>query len=326
MIAVANKILTIVISKRVKRKNPNSSPEELEKQIRAQKVDYWHFFRDGFLINLGVLSAAFGLGGFLLPNNFIDGGVTGISLIVNKLSKIPFSILLVVINLPFLALGFSTIGKKFAIKSIVAIILLSIAVHTIPFYTITDDKLLIAGFGGFFLGLGIGLSIRGGAVIDGTEVLAVFISRKVSLTIGDIIFIFNVMIFSVGAYVFSVEIALYAILTYLAASKTVDFVVDGIEEYIGATIISDYSEDIRIAIIEKMGRGCTIYKGQKGYAKRGVKLKETDIVYTLITRMELTKLETEIEKIDPQAFIVMHVIKDAKGGMIKKRPLTKIKP
>jgi len=169
--------------------------------------------------------------------------------------------------------------------------------------------------------LGIGLAIRGGSVIDGTEVLAVYISRKTSLSIGDIILIFNVLIFSIAAYVFSIVIALYAILTYLAAAKTVDFVVSGIEEYIGVTIISEKNEEIRLAIIEKLGRGCTIYAGKKGFAKRGEILKNINIIYTLVTRLELSKLETEIDKIDKDAFIIMHSVKDAKGGMIKKRPL-----
>ncbi len=146
--------------------------------------------------------------------------------------------------------------------------------------------------------------------------LAIFVSKKTSLTIGDVILIFNVLIFSVAAYVFSIEIALYAMLTYFGASKTVDFVVSGIEEYVGVTIISDYSEEIRIAIIENLGRGCTIYSG-----KRGKTMEQTEIVYTLITRLELAKLHTEIDKIDKDAFVVMHSIKDAKGGMIKKRPL-----
>ena len=273
------------------------------------------------MILLGIISASYGLKAFLLPNSFLDGGVIGISLIAAELTGISLSILIVAINIPFMILAFSTISKQFAIKSIVAILLLAISIYLIPFSSITDDKLLIAVFGGFFLGLGIGLSIRGGAVIDGSEVLAIYVSRRTSLTIGDIILIFNIIIFSFAAYVFSVEIALYAILTYLAAAKTVDFVVTGVEEYVGVTIISDKSEEIRVAIIEKLGRGCTLYLGKKGYAKKGEPLKNTDIVYTLLTRLELSKLETELDKIDRDAFIVMHSIRDAKGGMIKKRPL-----
>jgi uncharacterized membrane-anchored protein YitT (DUF2179 family) len=222
---------------------------------------------------------------------------------------------------PFIILGFSAIGRQFAFRSLIAIAFLAISVHFAELPIITDDKLLIAVFGGFFLGAGIGLAIRGGSVIDGTEVLAIYISRKTALTIGDIILLFNVVIFSFGAYIFNIETALYAMLTYLAASKTVDFIVSGIEEYVGVTIISDFSEEIRIAIIEKMGRGCTIYNGKRGFGKRGDRLKESDIIYTLITRLELVKLQTEIDKIDGNAFMVMHSIKDVKGGMIKKRPL-----
>lgn len=297
------------------------SSRDMINEFRNVQIEAHHLFRDSFLILLGVAAASFGLKGFLLPNSFIDGGVTGISLIITELSNLPFSILLVAINIPFLILAIFTIGKGFALRSVVGIVLLAILVHFLPIPLITDDKLLISVFGGFFLGLGIGLAIRGGSVIDGTEVLAVYVSRKTSLTIGDVILLFNVIIFSVAASVFSIEIALYAMLTYLAASKTVDFVVSGIEEYVGVTIISDKSEEIRLAIIEKMGRGCTIYTGKRGYAKPGEKLKETDIVYSLITRLEIAKLQTEIDKIDRNAFIVMHNIKDAKGGMIKKRPL-----
>jgi len=314
-------IIVETVRHQLKKKNKKPSSKQFEKEIQNTKVEYIYILRDFSLIVLGVLSASFGLKGFLLPNSFLDGGVIGISLITTELSGISLSVLIVLINIPFIILAFSTISRQFAIKSIIAIILLAVTIYIIPFTSITDDKLLIAVFGGFFLGLGIGLAVRGGSVIDGTEVLAVFISRKTSLTIGDVILIFNIIIFAVAAYVFSIEIALYAILTYLAASKTVDFVVTGVEEYIGVTIISDKSEEIRLTIIEKMGRGCTLYSGKKGFAKRGKPLKQTDIVYTLITRLELSKLQTEIDKIDKDAFIVMHSIKDAKGGMIKKRPL-----
>jgi len=291
--------------------------------IERRKVDFnlRHYLKDSLLILAGIVSAALGLKGFLLPNGFIDGGVTGISLITNALTNIPFPILLIAINLPFLIMAFKAVGKQFAIKSILAVIVLAITVHFIPSFSVTHDKLLIAVFGGFFLGAGIGLAIRGGSVIDGTEVLAIFLSRKLPVTIGDIILIFNVLIFSSAAYVFSIETAMYAMLTYLSASKTVDFIVTGLEEYVGVTIISEKSEEIRLAVIENLGRGCTIYLGKKGFAKRGEPLARTNIVYTLLTRLELSKLHTEVEKIDPNAFIIMHSIIDAKGGMIKKRAL-----
>ncbi len=307
-------LIAEVIKRRLKKEKYQS--EQFENLVKNIKVEFAHIIKNSFFIILGVMSAGFGLKGFLLPNLFIDGGVTGIALIITELTEIPLSLLLVAINLPFIILAFSTISKQFALRSIIAILLLAITVHFIPFPIITDDKLLIAVFGGFFLGMGIGLAIRGGSVIDGTEVLAIFVSRKTALTIGDIILLFNVFIFLVAAYIFTIEISLYAMLTYLSASKTVDFVVSGIEEYVGVTIISERNEEIRLAIIEKLGRGCTLYSGKRGHS-----LKQTEIIYTLITRLELAKLHTEIDKIDKDAFIVMHSIKDAKGGMIKKRPL-----
>jgi uncharacterized membrane-anchored protein YitT (DUF2179 family) len=150
--------------------------------------------------------------------------------------------------------------------------------------------------------------------------LAIYLSRKFGTTIGDIIIVINVMIFGAAAYFLGMEIALYSMITYLAASKTLDFIVEGLEEYIGVTVVSDKNEEIRQMIINKMGRGVTVYSGKSGYGKRG-EMKETDILYTVITRLELNKLNSEIEKIEPSAFVVMNSVKDTKGGMIKKRPL-----
>lgn len=268
-----------------------------------------------------MISAGFGLKGFLLPNEFIDGGAMGISLLISETTGLSLSILIIAVNLPFLILGYSQISKEFAIKSIVAIILLAIVVHFVPYPLITSDKLLIAVFGGFFLGAGIGLAIRGASVIDGTEVLAIFLSKRTGLTIGDIILIFNIIIFSFGAYILSVEIALYAILTYLAASKTINFIIEGVEEYTGITIISEKSNEIRLMITETLGRGVTIYNGKGGYGKEGEMTKDIDIIYTVITRLEIARLKNEVDKIDSKAFLIMGSIKDTKGGMIKKRSL-----
>jgi uncharacterized membrane-anchored protein YitT (DUF2179 family) len=315
------KLIFETVKHRLKKKNRKTDDEQLLTEVNSFKVNLTHIIKDTIFILIGILSAGFGLKGFLLPNSFIDGGAMGISLLITEITGISLSILIVVINLPFLILGFSQVGKQFALKSIIAIIGLALVVYFIPYPMITTDKLLIAVFGGFFLGAGIGLAIRGEAVIDGTEVLAIYLSKKTGLTIGDIILIFNIIIFSFGAYILSVEIALYAIITYLAASKTVDFVIEGIEEYTGITIISDNSEKIRLMITEKLGRGVTIYSGKGGYGKRGGNLKQVNIVYTVITRLEIARLRTEIDKIDSDAFIIMNSLKDTKGGMIKKRPL-----
>ena len=307
--------------KQLKNIKKQSAIRKVSAKINNIMIGIIHIVRDIVFISIGIISAGFGLKGFLLPNSFIDGGVTGISLLISETSGVSLSILIVVVNLPFLILGFSQIGKQFAFKSIAAIIGLALIIHFIPYPLITSDKLLIAIFGGFFLGAGIGLAIRGGAVLDGTEVLAIYLSKKTGLTIGDIILIFNIIIFSFGAYILSIEIALYAILTYFSASKTIDFVIEGIEEYTAITIISDSSEKIRLMITEKLGRGVTVYLGKGGFGKKIDNLKRIDIIYTVITRLEIARLRTEIDKIDSDAFIIMNSLKDTKGGMIKKRPL-----
>lgn len=293
---------------------------EFAKAYREFGIILKSILRDFIFITLGIASAAFGLKGFLIPNNFIDGGATGISLLISQLTVAKLPVMLVLINIPFLLLGLGTIGRAFAIKAALAIGGLALVTAFIQFPQVTNDKLLVAMFGGFFLGAGIGLTIRGGAVIDGTEVLALFLSKRLSTTIGDIITIINIVIFSTAAYYLSVDIALYAMITYLAASKTVDFVIEGIEEYTGVTIISTHNEEIKEMIINKLGRGVTVYKGKGGFGKQG-HTDEKNIIYSVITRLEISKLNTEIQKIDPHAFVIMTAIKDIKGGMIKKRRL-----
>ena len=296
------------------------SSYSLAKKHRENQISIRHNITNFLFIVTGICSASFGFKGFLLTNNFIDGGATGISLLIAALTKVPLPVWILLVNIPFIILAFKVIGKQFAIKTSLAILGLSICLATVSFPNVTDDNLLVAIFGGFFLGAGIGLAIRGGAVIDGTEVLAIFLSRKLGTTIGDIIILINVIIFSTAAYLLYVETALYSMITYLSASRTLDFVVEGIDEYVGVTVISSQSEKIRQMIIHTMGRGVTVYNGSKGYGKRG-EMTEIEIIYTVITRLELNKLNTEIKKIEPDAFVIMNQVKDAKGGMIKKRSL-----
>jgi len=304
----------------LEKENETASAYRVAKVFLNLRLTVLRTIKDFLLITLGVFSAAFGFKGFLLTNHFIDGGATGISLLLFAITKIPLYILIIGINMPFIFMGYKTIGKAFAIKSCIAITGLAVCLGLVTFPNVTNDNLLVAIFGGFFLGAGIGLSIRGGAVLDGTEVLAIYLSKKLGATIGDIIILINLFIFSAAAYFLSIEIALYSMITYLAASKTLDFLVDGIEEYTGVTIISSHSDDIRKMIIEVMGRGVTIYQGKGGHGNAG-QTNIVDILYTVITRLELNKLKSEIEKIDGYAFIVMSSVKDTKGGMIKKRPL-----
>lgn len=272
------------------------------------------------LIILGALAAGLGLKGFLLPAGFIDGGVTGISLLVSRLTHFSLPLLIIVFNIPFVLLGYQQISHEFVGKTIFAILTLSLCLLVIPYPVATQDRLLVAVFGGFFLGLGIGLSVRGGGVLDGTEVLALYLSKQVGVTIGDIILIINILIFSASALLLNLETALYSMLTYLSASKTVDFVLQGLEEYTGVTIVSTKSDLIRDSVIQKLGRGVTVLKGQGGYGKSGGRPSDMDVLFIVITRLEIYKLKREIEMIDDSAFVVMHSINDTKGGMIKKRP------
>lgn len=281
------------------------------------------FFSKGALkevifILSGIGCAAFGLESFLLPNRFIDGGATGISLLVAELFDLPLYALLIAVNIPFLILGLHVIGRGFTIKAGASILGLALTLVLVDFPEITEDKLLVSVFGGFFLGAGIGLSIRGGGVLDGTEVLAIYLSKKLGLKIGDVVILINILIFLAAAYFLSIEAALYSMLTYLAASRTLDFVVEGIEEYTGVTIISPHSEAIRVMIIEKMGRGLTIYPAKGGYQEGG-KALDYEVLYTVITRLEINKFYRELDRIDPGAFVVMNSINDTRGGMIKKR-------
>lgn len=277
--------------------------------------------KDAIFIGIGVLAASIGLRGFLLPNHFLDGGATGVSLLTERLTGLDFSLLLISVNAPFLWLGSKQISRSFAIKSALAILALAFVVHAIELPIVTQDKLLIAVFGGFFLGMGIGFSIRGGAVIDGTEVLAITVSRKSTLSVGDFITIFNMFLFGVAALLVNIETAMYSMLTYLSASKTVDFIINGIEEYTGVTIISDHALEIKQAITQQLGLGVTVYKGYGGFGKSGHNQEERKILYCVVTRLEVSKLLAEIEKIDHDAFILQEHIKDTRGGMIKKRPL-----
>lgn len=269
---------------------------------------------DAALILAGVFSAGFGLKGFLLSSHFIDGGVTGISMLLASAFGMSLPLLLLVINLPFVALGYRQIGGRFAVKSALAIAGLSLCLALVPFPDMTPDRLLTAVFGGFFIGAGIGLAVRGGAVLDGTEVAALLVSKgSPLLKVGDVILILNVVIFTAAAFVLGVDQALYSMLTYFAASKTVDFLIHGVEQYTAVQIVSERSEEIRQAITGTLGRGVTVYKG-----RGGVSGADQDILYCVVTRLEIGRVTRAAHELDPTAFIVVHPLSDASGGVIKR--------
>ena len=210
--------------------------------------------------------------------------------------------------------------ESLAIKTAVGILLLGICLYFFPHIRVTEDKLLVAVFGGFFLGLGSGLAMRGGAALDGTEILALYTLKKTSFTISEIILGFNILIFSVAALAFDLNVAMYSILTYLAASQTIGYVIEGIEAYTGVTIISENSEMIKRRLVNELGRGITVYKGERGFLPGNFEVSsEVDIIFTVITRLELRKLKNLVHQTDPKAFVFANTIKEASGGVIKRK-------
>ena len=272
---------------------------------------------NALLVVLGILSAGMGLKGFLLSSNFIDGGVTGVSMLLAKTTGLPLALWLPIVNLPFIALGYRHIGRAFAVRSTLAIAGLTLTLAVVPYPDVTPDLVLTAVFGGFFIGAGIGLAVRGCAVLDGTEIAALLISKRSHLfSVGDVILGFNVAIFLVAMLVLGVEEALYSILTYVTAAKTLDFVLHGIDQYTAITIVSDHSAAIRERITRELGRGVTVYKGRGGMSGT-----ELEILYCVVTRLEIGKVKGIVHELDKAAFVVFHPLAGAEGGRIKRMDL-----
>ncbi|WP_296351757.1 YitT family protein [Winogradskyella sp.] len=267
-------------------------------------------------IGIGIVLASIGLKAFLLPNGFLDGGVTGVALLVRSQIDISLSVLLILFSIPFLILGYFTVSKRIVIKSIISIIGLALFIHFENFETVTDDKLLISIFGGLFLGAGIGISIRNGSVLDGSEILGVYLNDRFGISIGQIILIFNIILFGITALVLSVEVALYSILAYIVTAKVTDLIIEGFEDFIGVTIVSKKFEAVEIAIREELGSGMTLYKGTRGIGNSG-KHEDFDIIHTIINRIDIKKMYRVVNRIDPKAFIVEFDVNTVKGGILR---------
>jgi uncharacterized membrane-anchored protein YitT (DUF2179 family)/predicted metal-dependent HD superfamily phosphohydrolase len=285
-----------------------------------EKTKPSELINDVVLMLCGVVFAGFALKCFLVPNHFFDGGVTGISLLAHEIYHFNLALVILVLNLPFIIISFYSVGRRFAFRTLVSVILLGVCLVLMPEFALTKDKLLIAVFGGVFLGIGVGLVMRAGAALDGIEVLALYTLKKTSFTITEIILGLNVMIFSIAAIKFGVEIALYSILTYFAASRSINYVVEGIQAYTGVTIISGKSEVIKYQLVNKLGRGITVYKGERGFLPGKFDVSANcDIIFTVITRLELRRLKNLVYDVDPHAFVFANTIKEASGGIIKRR-------
>lgn len=276
---------------------------------------------DVLLILLGALCSAFALNGFLVPNNFFDGGVTGISLLLHKVFHINIAYLIVAANLPFVALAARLINRNFALRMLFAVIAFGLCLLFIPYPAVTSDRLLVAIFGGVFLGIGAGLAMRGGAALDGIEVVALHTGRNLAFTTSEIILALNVAIFAVAALMLGLETALYSTLTYFAASRSANFVVDGIEQFTEVTVVSAEAEAIKRVIVLDLARGITVYKGERGFLPDDFDSSTpVDIIKTVVTRLEVPRLRNAIYAVDPRAFVVTANAQEALGGILSRRP------
>ena len=266
----------------------------------------------------GTLICGFALKSFLIPNNFLDGGITGISLLLHELYHIDIALLIILLNVPFIIAGGMHVNRKFAFKMLASIMLFSLWLVLLPYPIVTSDKLLVSIFGGFFLGLGVGLAMRGGCAIDGIEVLALYTLKRSSFTISEIILGLNVILFLIAALKLGLETTLYSMLTYFTASRTISYVIEGLEEYTGVTIISGKSDEIKQRLVNDLGRGITVYKGERGYLKESFDVHhDCDIIFTIVTRLEVRRLRNLVHSVDGKAFIFTNTIKEAAGGVLK---------
>ncbi|MFK7900875.1 MAG: YitT family protein [Cyclobacteriaceae bacterium] len=268
-------------------------------------------------ICIAIVLASIGLKAFLLPNGFLDGGVTGIAILLNNFIPIDISYTLPVLTIPFFVLGWFTVSKRILIKSIVSVLALALVIHFENFQPITDDKLLIAIFGGIFLGAGVGLAIKNGTVLDGTEILGIFLNEKIGFSIGTIILVFNTILFGVTAVLISVEVALYSILTFIVTGKVIDFVFQGFEDYVGLWVVSDNSEIIQHKLLTEVGTGITVHKGAKGYGSKGM-TENIEIIQVILNRIDVKKAYKVIESVNKDAFIVEFEVNRIKGGVLRK--------
>ena len=290
------------------------------KKYKSDTVDWKNVldFKNFLHILFGIGLAVLAMKGFMIPNRFLDGGITGISILLHEIFHINISILVIVLNIFFIYLGYKRIGKTFAVQTTIAVLLLSLGLLFIDIKPITSDKLLIAIFGGILIGTGIGLVIRGGGVIDGAEVVAVFTRRKTGFSNSEIIMLFNSVIFAVAAFQFGIETAMYSIITYFAATRATDYVVDGIEEFTAVNIISSKYKDVKNLLVNDLGKGITVYKGERGYLPGAFDIKtDCEIIVTIVTRLEIKNIEDAVLRVDPKAFVYIQSIKEATGGILK---------
>lgn len=287
----------------------------------SKKEVLFSFLRKMFFLTLGPCIAAFALEVFLVPNNIIDGGIVGVSIILSYLTKINLGLLIFIINIPFFFLAFNKIGKKFVIQTFYAIGMLSLAVNflTTHHLPVTHDLLLSTVFGGIVLGTGVGLVLKNEGSLDGTEIMSLVLSKKFGFSVGEWIMAFNIFIYGASGLVFGWNKAMYAVLTYFIAFKVIDIVLEGLNSAKSIRIISDKSYEIGQELLEKLNIGVTYLKGIGAYSGA-----EKTIVFCVVSRLEMAKMKEIIKNIDPHAFISVVDVHEAYGGRTKRGTVDKI--
>jgi uncharacterized membrane-anchored protein YitT (DUF2179 family) len=268
-------------------------------------------------ISFGALLMAVGLEIFLVKNKVVDGGITGISIMLSHVVGWKLGFFLFLLNLPFVYLGYKQIGKTFALSTIYGISALSLfAIMLHPVQAFTDDVLLATVFGGMLIGLGVGTVIRSGGALDGTEILAILINKKVPVSVGNIIMFFNLFILTAAGFVFSWERAMYSLLAYYIASKAIDAVVEGFEQSKSVWIISEFSQEIADSINARLGRGVTFFNGEGAFSGA-----DKRVIFCVINRIEESKLKRIVQYWDPNAFLAIADIAEVRGGKFKKKDI-----
>lgn len=277
-------------------------------------------FKSIFLKLIGVACAVVAIKGFMIPNHFLDGGLLGISILIHEIYYIDVWIPLILLNLPFVYIGYKKMGKNFAAHTLVALVFLGIALNVLPIPEITKDHFLVAAFGGVFVGLGIGLVIRSGGVIDGLEVIAEYTNDKFGLSAAEIIMAINTTIFLIIAFFLGLEKAMYSILTFFTALRVSDYVVDGFEKLISLTIISPNDQMVKEIIVNEFNKPISVYRGERGNLPGSFNENmDCDIIVTVVTRLEVHKIKKAIAAKDPKAFMYVQNINEVKGGIVSRQ-------
>jgi len=291
--------------------------QEAALEKKEHKKSKGDLIRRLIAVPIGAFIVAVGLEIFLIPNHVIDGGITGISIMLSITLGLPIGIFLILLNIPFFLLGYKQIGKTFALTSLLGIALMSLFTQLlVPVHPLTTDPILATVFGGLLVGIGVGLVVRNGGSTDGTEILAILVNKGTPFSVGELVMFINVFILSAAGFVFSWDRAMYSLMAYFIAYKTIDITIEGLEQSKAIWIISEHHEEIGDALNSRLGRGVTYLNGEGAYSG-----DQKRVIFTVITRLEEAKLKSIVNDIDPGAFLAVGDIHDVKGGNFKKRDI-----